>query len=339
MGKGSVKNALVVTDLHLTSAVRDAYRFKVFRQLHAEIEKREVSSVWILGDLTDAKDNHASVLVNKIVTEIVGLSRRAEVKIVRGNHDGLDPAWPYFGFLSHLDKVTFYAKPEVVREVLILPHSRSPAVEWKRYKFQDFACIVMHATVDGSVVENDTVMTSEVSSAWFKSATCPIYSGDVHVPQRVGKITYIGAPYPIRYGDKFPPRMLYLDSRMRETFIPLENIRRFLADIRSPDELEKLDARKGDQIKVRVHVREADLGKWAKLRREVTATCENAGLDVAGVELACERSQRASLKAKTVAGLTPEAVFGKYVDRHRLPEAVVQIGLELLKAQNTRSDT
>src|SRR5215831_20234111 len=107
---------LLVGDLHLTTAERDAYRWGVFGQLRKLIKEHAPKHLVLLGDLTNEKDRHPGELVNRIVQEITALRGFTEmiVHIVRGNHDGVDPNWPYFAFLNQLDYVRFYTDPDTM---------------------------------------------------------------------------------------------------------------------------------------------------------------------------------------------------------------------------------
>lgn len=337
-----MRNSLLLSDLHLTSALRDAYRWKVFKQIADFAKDNPVERVFILGDLTDAKDYHASTLVNRVVDALIKLRSdlttlkipAPQVYILRGNHDGIDPEWPYFKFLSYLEGITFVAAPCVLpifgQSVLFLPHSRNPVEEWDSMKpaMKSVPFVMLHATVKGSVSESGQSLQSEVTPAMFAKVQGRMYAGDVHVPQTVGKVTYIGSPYHVHYGDTFQPRMLYLD-KMKERSVPLKNLRRWMFDVKSARGLHKLQCNPGDQAKVRLHVAEADLGKWQELRKEIVAECKALKLDLAGVELVREQSDAVLPEAHTAQ--LPEQVMAAYMKDNKTPPAVARVGEALLK--------
>lgn len=280
---------LLVSDLHLSSAVRDAYRFEVFKHVRKQAEAHDVEQIWILGDLTDAKDYHPARLVNRVCDELARLAGTGkEIHIVRGNHDGIDPEWPYFRFLNHLVGVTFHIKATAWQDGFILPHVRDPK-EWGELHGHP-KWVMAHATFSGSKGENGQVLPSELQvPREFRHTR--VYSGDVHVPQTVGNVVYVGSPHHVHYGDSFKPRMILLDKD-KETSIPVPGIRRLMIDIDPQREQFHIDCNDGDQAKVRVHLQEAALGQWQEIRRNVLAGCQKLGLDVAAIELVRVASER-----------------------------------------------
>jgi DNA repair exonuclease SbcCD nuclease subunit len=342
-----VKYTLLLSDLHLTSAPRDEYRWQVFDQVVDFVQRQRVDRIIILGDLTDAKDGHPARLVNRIVDQLTRLRGTKVAKVVqafhpdiiilRGNHDGIDPEWPYFKFLSCIEGIAFISSPVWVKlpdaQVLALPHSRTPRVEWAKYlveaeKKADY--ILMHATVRGAESESGRELDSEVTLSMFKRLNCPVLSGDVHVPQRMGTVTYVGSPYHVHYGDKFSPRMLYLDKECAQHSIPLTNIRRWMLDVKDAAAIRKSAAKAGDQVKVRVHVAEADLSRWQQLRQAVVTTCRIKQLDVAAVELVREES--ATVLQEPGAVQQPEQILKVYMLENKTPVAYAATGNALLDA-------
>ena len=85
--------AILITDLHLTEKQEDQYRFNIFPWLVTRHSKdKSIRAVFILGDLTDRKDNHSAWFVNKIVSSLRALTAHFDdVFILKGNHDAADP--------------------------------------------------------------------------------------------------------------------------------------------------------------------------------------------------------------------------------------------------------
>jgi hypothetical protein len=65
--------------------------------------------------------------------------------------------------------------------------------------------ILTHATFKGAKVKG-----FELDGIDLLMGAVPIISGDVHVPQTVGRVTYVGAPTLIDFGDDYEPRILTL---------------------------------------------------------------------------------------------------------------------------------
>lgn len=329
----SVKNSLLVSDLHLTSAPRDEYRWSVFNLLQEDVGG-EVRHIWILGDLTDAKDNHNAQLVNRICDAIGALAKEAEVHIVRGNHDGSDPAWPYFRFLRAMNNVHFYIKPGEAhgqRNVLVLPHSRNPEKDWAQLadpQSAGYKWVMMHATFTGSISESGVEIGDLEIPNQLRRKDVKIYSGDVHVPQKLGNVTYVGSPHHVHYGDSFKPRMIYIDNAGKEESINLPYVPRLMYDIKNLRDLQRLAPSKGAQAKVRLHLTEADLGKWQELRKAVVQECKKLGLDLASVELVREKEDRPLLRDLRANVNTARDVLEDFL--HRTPYAAIE-GRQLLE--------
>jgi len=95
---------IVTTDLHFTDRRIDEYRFKVFDWLHELLDEKE-EPVAILGDITDYKDNHSNILINKIVDKLVSISERVPLYILVGNHDFKDKNFPLLKFLNYIPNI------------------------------------------------------------------------------------------------------------------------------------------------------------------------------------------------------------------------------------------
>jgi hypothetical protein len=327
---------ILVGDLHLTTSPRDKYRWRIFSQLakHRGQAKRLV----LLGDLTDAKDNHPAELVNRICDELTELRRGFEIHIIRGNHDGVDPEWPYFRFLRELSGVYFYDRPGGMHglpKILILPHSRNPERDWARLDFrkEGYDTVFAHVTVRGAASESGIGLEG-VDPGFFRHVQC--YSGDVHVPQKVGNVTYVGAPYPIRFGDRFSPRLLHLQRnkskhRWEETEIPLKSVRRLMLDIADERDLEGVRLKLGDQIKIRLHLIAEELGDWLRQRNSILKRLR--GFDVVSIEvLRSEPRGRRKLHVREEYMPAADEILQEYLDKHRVKTPFADLGRKILRA-------
>lgn len=289
-----MKNCLLISDLHLTSNPRDEYRWDVLQQILDLVKDYKIGTVVIAGDLTDAKDNHSGLLVNKIIDFIHRLSQKTLpypwVYILRGNHDGTNPSWPFFMFLNVIQGVEFIAFPKIYTiaksTVLMLPHSRNPLQDWFQYLGDEtYQECLAHMTVTGAVSENGQLMKG-IERKWLKDIGVPIYSGDVHVPQKVRNLTYIGAPYPIKFGDNFKPGCIYFDSLGKECRLPIKSIKRALITVKSRKDLIQLDELSPkDQVKIRIKLNRSSLPEWKGLEKSVKRRCDKFELDCVSVDL------------------------------------------------------
>lgn len=334
-----LRDALLTSDLHLTTAPMDTYRWDLFPWLAEQARRRRVRRLYVLGDLTDAKDHHPSLLVNQIVQALCGVKEHSgleQVVIVRGNHDGVDPEWPYFRFLNELPGVIFVHEPGFVgKGVLALPHSRDPEGEWDRYRNKPGAEeILMHATVQGAEAESGHRLDGGLSTRFLRQFKARrIWAGDVHVPQKRGPVEYVGAPYPVRFGDSFAPRVVYLNDRGAPEDLFPPTIRRLMLDVRGPNDLEKVKTKAGDQAKVRVRLERADYGLWHGYKKDVQRWAERRRVELASVELVpSERAQEAAKRnVSAIAAKNPKQLFLQYCDAADVPEELRGTGKEMLE--------
>ena len=293
--------ALITTDLHLTVNPRDAYRWKLFPWLATQCKRHRVKTLLILGDLTDAKDYHSAELVNTVAENI---SRCAEfvdeMVILMGNHDYLKGGSPFFDFLNLHPKIRFITKPvddtgsgkldEV--KVLYLPHSKSPVDDWAKAYMKTYEMIFMHQTVNGSIVSNGQAMTSSLPAEFGLRGAQRIYSGDIHVPQVIGDVVYVGSPYPVHFGDTFNPRCILLEKDALPRDINFYTIQRMTLDIEEVADLNEVSLYEGDQIKVRVHLGAADRVTWDQIRREVSDWAKKKEVELVSLELKAKKERK-----------------------------------------------
>jgi hypothetical protein len=139
--------------------------------------------------------------------------------------------------------------------------------------------IFMHQTFRGSVSESGRVLEG-ISSRRFQRFGCPIFSGDIHVPQQLGPITYIGCPYHIHYGDQFEPRVLLLNRKFKTQDVQFSAPRKLMLDLSHGKDLNKMRRKlqSGDRAKVRIHLPRSKFGNWPEHRDQVRKTAKKIDL-------------------------------------------------------------
>lgn len=324
-------SALLTTDLHLTEDPKEEYRWGLFKWLRQQIRERQISDLFILGDLTDVKDRHGAVFVNRVVKEIVRLRDLAYVHILRGNHDCIDPKHPFFGFLGKLDNVDYYAEPTEItlrfakaQRVLMLPHSRNPAADAERYDFGKYPYIFMHQTVDGSKAENDA-MLSGVPRGLFNAVQRGVYSGDVHVPQNVGKVMYVGSPYHIHFGDTFNPRVLLLladgNADLHFPTIHKHHIR-----AAGWDDIKAAKVARGDHVQITVTLPRHRLDEWPEIKRKIARRAERREWQLATVAMVTEKTEPTKTEQRT-ARRSPKQLVKDHARANKLDRFTRDTGL------------
>ncbi len=272
---------ILTADLHLTDNAADEYRWQCFAEMHKLLDDYPGASVVIAGDLCDRKDRHPAALVNRIVSTMQGLAGRAGgVHVLKGNHDHPQVGDPFWRFLQHINGVFWYDAPFAMAgedgDVLMLPHSSNPARDWKGVALADYACVIMHQPSKGGRADSGFILDKDDHLPPLPRG--PVYySGDLHTPQKVGRIRYIGAPHIVRFGDMHETRMLVLgeDYKIRHKHI-IRNVQKWVINTRVVDgklDLDPLmDAQMlaGDRVHLRVRISSNDSKMWHHYRSALT---------------------------------------------------------------------
>jgi hypothetical protein len=223
---------------------------------------------------------------------------------------------------------------------LFLPFTRDPARDWADLSMLDsFDYVFMHQTVNGSIASTGEHLSGEELPDIF-DGVAHIYSGDIHVPQRVkipgNVVDYVGSPYHVHFGDNFKPRVVLLETPGRAVDLHIPNMpRRVTIAARSireyADHIKAL--REGDQLKVRLELQPEERYEWARLRREATDLAKWIGLQPYGIELVAVGGDGRRVthdRAKRLAHLSPEEALQRYVEDEDLGGDALQAGMELL---------
>ena len=328
---------IITADLHLTDNPRDADRWNLFPWIESQLKATGSRQVVILGDVTDAKDRHSASLVNKLVDAVMRLSINAEVLFLQGNHDFVNEGSPFFAFLRQMEKtVHFFTEPETWdvdgKTATFVPCTRDWEAAYGRVNWAGCGSkyIFCHQTFDGAIAENGTGLPG-ISPTVFANYKGSIFSGDIHTPQKVGKINYIGAPYRIHFGDSFKPRVVLLkDGKTTDLHFPGRG--RELIVGRNIRDLEKVDHDIGTQTKIRIRLKRSEYPEWPAMRKAIKALADRRRWEICGLELASLKTKDKELPEEAQQeGQSPEDILGNYITSKKLGKALAAVGRELLK--------
>ena len=325
---------LVSSDLHLTDRPRDAHRFGIFGFLAKQQRKHGVTATFILGDITDKKDNHSASLVNRIVNELTQLA--PPVYVLKGNHDFIDPNNPFFGFLNCIDGLRFVTKPTYLKDlgVVMIPHQPNQAAFDEACKVipTNAAGVMLHATLEGAIAESGRHLSGlQWPLTHSKSLGRVVLAGDIHRPQRLANgVTYVGAPYTVRFGDDFDPRVLLVrDGKLQD--LHYDCPRKWVLNVRDAEELGRSKARTGDQVKVRLELAREEAVEWKTHKQAILDTCKEMGLEVFGVELIVNTNSRIErIAVEPSRTKTPAEVVAAFCKAENTASNIKRAGLELL---------
>jgi len=332
--------ALVTADFHLSSNPRDAYRhWWVAGELRELVKSLKPDRVIILGDLTDQKDCHNAGLVNDVVGYLHNLSKTCPVIVLRGNHDCINPLEPFFEFVGLLPNVTWITRPKAIAleglgNCMFLPHTRNHKKDWKELSFAPFqrdpdtGWIFCHNTFEGADAGTGHPLKGIPTEVFPKKAK--VISGDIHVPQKLDQITYVGAPYTVTFGDSYQPRVLLLGRNKVERSINCTGPQKCTVDIVNVHEpLPDYEINAGDMLKIRVHLKASDYAKWNEIQASVRKWGEDYKAIVSIIQ-PMKLDKHVRLARKQTATQTDRELMELYSKRRSVSDDVLKTGLWIM---------
>jgi hypothetical protein len=153
-----------------------------------------------------------------------------------------------------------------------------------------------------------------------------IISGDIHVPQTLGPVTYVGAPYTIDFGDRFAPRVLILEEGKAPRSVEVPGPQKVLIEI-AGKEWPHCDP--GDIAQIRYHLDADNYDKWPQIRERVLARAAADRLVVWSIRPLVEL--RAPARARAPARTRSDReILAHYAKAAGLSKDTLETGLDLL---------
>lgn len=317
---------LLVADLHFDDNPANEYRWNIF----TDIIKAVPTEVYILGDLCHKKDRHSAALVNRLISQLCELAVRGiTVTILCGNHDEPLRGPPYWSFLSGIPGLNFITTPSRFPDgLLVLPHSVDPTTEWAHIDFNKYKCILMHQPVSGADLGNGMIIDE---GAVLVFPDIPLYSGDLHYPQVVHGIEYLGTPYPINFGEHHTYRMLVLDRHWNQIEeIILHPVAKHKITVHSLEELQQWTVQAGDQAKVEFVLPASRVDQWPVEQAAIAEWAQEHGVTLSVVTAAIETSPSGMEESGTGYAL-PIDVLVAFSEVEGIEEALLMTGYNLLQ--------
>ena len=320
---------LVVADLHLSDKLRDSYRFQAMKIITGIVKDKSVNEIYLLGDLTEEKDHHSAELVNQVVECVYQFSQLVEgIVIIRGNHDYTSIDCPFFGFLSRLDRVSWINKPMGVGRYLFLPHTTQYKRDWKGLDFKGYDWVFAHQTFNGAAVGFGRELEGIPLTVFPRGVQ--VISGDIHVPQKLGCVTYVGAPYQVDFGDDYSPRVLLLTGQGIKS-IPVPGAQKRLVEVGSIDQLDKFTGlSSGDILKVRVSITQRQKAKWSAIRESILGWGEKHGYVIHAIQPVVQQEQAQGVQIRSDRR-SDRKVLTDFAQQNGVDERTVKTGLSLLE--------
>jgi len=323
---------LITADLHLSENPRDAYRLQFFDRLPKLAQQYQCDTVIILGDLTEQKDRHGSWLVNRIVDGLVNLSSVVQVDILCGNHDYLDRENPFFRFTRNMKNIDFIDKQTRIGHHLYLPHTRNYKQDWDGLmrdvnSDNGVRLILTHNTFSGARGANNRPLEGIPLTALPQM---DIISGDVHVPQQIENLIYVGSPYSIDFGDDYEPRVLIDDGENEFESVKVGGPRKRVIKVALLKMLGNAKVNKGDIVRVELKVQPGQYSKWAETVAAVRSWGEQVEVMVDSViPIVAGASQPTTRQYR--AAVSDEQLLKEYANQNKIDDRTLDVGLDLLK--------
>jgi hypothetical protein len=325
---------LITSDLSLTDNPRDGYRWQFLEHtLPILLRAERADALYVLGDITEEKDNHGAWLVNRVSDAFYKLAQMVkDVIILRGNHDYAGSGFPFFTFLDMLSNVQFISEPTAISGHLFLPHTTNYRRDWEPWKaaLQRFPLVFAHNTFEGAMANG--IRLPGIPPSYFP-VSCLIFAGDVHTPQTHEKVTYVGAPYTVDFGDDYTPRVMAIhDKPFRWESIPVQGPQKRLVvlDRHGLPENHR-GCTKGDILKIRVALAKQDYAQWPEIRDKVRKMATDQGFVVYAVEPIVRKAYRSEAVKKRLGNTeSDEELLRRYASIHGIDDRTLKIGMELL---------
>ena len=100
-----------------------------------------------------------------------------------------------------------------------------------------------------------------------------------------------------------------------------------MLDVTSLADLEGIDVRPGDQIRVRFAVGSGDVSKWGDVEQGIEAWAQSKGVDVTGLEASITRQ---SVSESLDIDLKPDATLRLFAKDENIDPALLDVGLDIL---------
>lgn len=338
---------LITADWHLVDKPSEEYRFGIFETIKKLVKIHKIDKIYLLGDLTHMKDGHRSEFVNRIVREFDALANHVEeIWILAGNHDYSASGTPFFKFLNLHRKITFISPGESLSDItggvrlLMLPHTPDPVAAWKHPDIQaamlDADHVFIHQPVD-EAAHGGHLISSPLKASFFKKCKGKVIAGDIHCPQTIDNVVYVGSPHPTAFGENHDPRVFIYDSEKDAfTTVKLASMKKHVVVIHSVSELAEKGIVAGDHLRVRYMMAKRDASVWNQIRKQIKDEADNLGAKLFNTELVLaevdvELSDHADASPKS----RKDAVrsFGKIM---KLSKSTISCGRRLVEGVESR---
>lgn len=328
---------LITADLHLSEQPVNSYRIDFLKnQLPKLLIKHKIERLIIAGDLTELKDHHSGWLTHHMVEGMAKLADMVEVVVVEGNHDFIDIEYPFFRFMELLGTeygIRWIRQPTELNGLLLLPHTSDYKHDWLNtpIQYSRSKLIVTHNTFDGASSERGSKLKGIPLSVL---PNLPIISGDVHQPQRLKNLQYVGPPYTVYFGDDYDPRVFIIDDRWQISSHPTNTPRKRQLDLDYPIKASEFaGCQPGDIIKLRIAITTKEAPEWSRIRDDARSLAAKKGFHIFAVQpLVRNIKWHSASKAATGQLKSDEQLIKEYCARRNADKTTMARGIRFVSS-------
>jgi len=213
---GERKDLNVPTPSGLNSRLLEG--IDIVNQVGELARKYQVKRIFLLGDVFELKDRIPARIMILFADAIANYP--CPLTILKGNHDYAEDDYAPIKLLLREGKIDFVNSPCFDMQFAFLPYRRKYEEfkkEWVELHNQmkkdtgfdvPIKLFLFHNTVPGSKFANNLKAEGEFDLPTMKGVR--YLAGDIHLPQRVGPIQYLGSPYQVDFGEEGQEKFVYL---------------------------------------------------------------------------------------------------------------------------------
>lgn len=328
---------LICSDLHLTDNLKDRYRWEFLEWLKEKIKALNIDNLYILGDICEKKNHHHAILVNNIIHELYELSKLCKVTLLKGNHDyDKDEKNPFFEFSSKLNNIDYISEPLFLNHTkeLFVPHSQND-ITTKVIKndknIENAKFVYLHQDIAGAKVSDYYNLELGIDSNITKNLNPFFISGHIHLPQKINdNFVFLGAPYPVRFGDTYTGRVLFIDKNDNMKFINYPCLKKWSVKVKSIDDIKNYNIERGDKVQIEMAINQSDFHRWHDIKSEIQESMKANKIDLDSIEMKPITKKRRKKIGQSNNAISIDDILIKYAEQEGLSENLLEIGKELL---------
>lgn len=325
---GERKDLNVPTASGLNSRLLEG--ISIVDQIGELAKKYKVRNIFILGDIFDLKD--------RIPARIMILFAEAVAKfpcpliILKGNHDYAEDDYAPIKLLKREGKLSLIDAPNIYNDIVFLPYYRKYEEfrqKWielhKEMKMkQKIRLFLFHNTVPGAKFANNRKAEGEFDLPTMGGVR--YLAGDIHLPQNVGPIKYLGSPYQVDFGEEGQDKFVYLYKVSEDSLVPVElNYPKFVSiDVNSQKVLGGIE---GNYVRMIGEVLKEDKERIENIKKNIQEM--NPKFVISAVKY------RADKKARIVTAKDDhQAVLSEFLGQSETEldkQRLLEVGLDLIK--------